>query len=337
MTQNIVRSCAPLRIGIAGGGTDVEPYASVKGGRVFNTTINKYAYCTIVPNDSHTMTIKSTDYGTYETPLDGGPLKYDGNMDLVKAVTNHFEITDGFDMSIHSEAPPGSGLGGSSTVIVSILKAVTTWIGEEMSNYDLAELAYHLEREDIGLKGGKQDQYAAAFGGFNMMEFTKDGTVVNPVNLSEDIVWELEYRSLLCYTGKTRDSAGIIESQVESFKAKSNEEALDESKILSTKLADALKKGDIEEAGLLLDETWKQKKKFSSKITNPMIDDLYSIAIANGAYGGKVSGAGGGGFMYFICKNDRKHIVAKELQKKGAIVEDFVFEPRGARSWRAKI
>ena len=337
MTQNIVRSCAPLRIGIAGGGTDVEPYASVKGGRVFNTTINKYAYCTIVPNDSHTMTIKSTDYGTYETPLDGGPLKYDGNMDLVKAVTNHFEIIDGFDMSIHSEAPPGSGLGGSSTVIVSILKAVTTWIGEEMSNYDLAELAYHLEREDIGLKGGKQDQYAAAFGGFNMMEFTKDGTVVNPVNLSEDIVWELEYRSLLCYTGKTRDSAGIIESQVESFKAKSNEEALDESKILSTKLADALKKGDIEEAGLLLDETWKQKKKFSSKITNPMIDDLYSTAIANGAYGGKVSGAGGGGFMYFICKNDRKHIVAKELQKKGAIVEDFVFEPRGARSWRAKI
>lgn len=157
MTQNIVRSCAPLRIGIAGGGTDVEPYASVKGGRVFNTTINKYAYCTIVPNDSHTMTIKSTDYGTYETPLDGGPLKYDGNMDLVKAVTNHFEITDGFDMSIHSEAPPGSGLGGSSTVIVSILKAVTTWIGEEMSNYDLAELAYHLEREDIGLKGGKQE------------------------------------------------------------------------------------------------------------------------------------------------------------------------------------
>ena len=205
------------------------------------------------------------------------------------------------------------------------------------SDYDLAELAYHLEREDIGLKGGKQDQYAAAFGGFNMMEFTKDGTVVNPVNLSEDIVWELEYRSLLCYTGKTRDSAGIIESQVESFKAKSNEEALDESKILSTKLADALKKGDIEEAGLLLDETWKQKKKFSSKITNPMIDDLYSTAIANGAYGGKVSGAGGGGFMYFICKNDRKHIVAKELQKKGAIVEDFVFEPRGARSWRAKI
>ena len=334
MAQEIVRSRAPLRIGIAGGGTDVEPYASQKGGVVFNATINRYAYCSILPNDTDRLSIRSLDYGTFEAPLDGGPLKYDGNLDLAKAVANHFDIKDGFDMFIHSEAPPGSGLGGSSTVIIAILKAVTAWQDIHMTKHEIAALAYHLEREVLGLKGGKQDQYAATFGGFNRMEFRADGVDVIPLSISSDTIDELQYCSLLCYTGKSRESAGIIDSQVKSFKEGSNEDALDAAKELAMELSNKLVHGNIPEVGRLLGESWAHKKRFSSKISNPMIDAMYQTAIANGAYGGKVSGAGGGGFMYFICEYDKKHQVAKELIKWGARVTDFMFEPNGAHSWR---
>ena len=329
----VIRARAPLRIGIAGGGTDVDPYASEKGGFVLNTTIDKYAYCTVSPIDEQVISIKSLDYGTYEAPLDGGPLQYDGNMDLVKAVMNYFDIQTGFNVFLHSDAPPGSGLGGSSTVIVALLKAVTTYLGQDMDNYALADLAYRLEREELKLKGGKQDQYAAAFGGFNTMIFDKGEVWVNPLGISKDTVNELQYCSLLCYTGKSRESANIIDSQMKSFKERSNEKALDATKALAFDIARELMKGDVIEAGRLIGQTWEQKKKFSSKITNPLIDEMYRAAIDAGAYGGKVSGAGGGGFMYFVCEYDKKQAVAKALQKKGGKITDFMFEPQGAISW----
>ena len=255
-------------------------------------------------------------------------------MDLIKAVTNHFQITDGFKLFLQSEAPPGSGLGGSSTVIVSIIAAMCEWLGEKMTGLEMAQLAYKLEREEIGLKGGKQDQYAAVFGGFNLMKFNANGVDVNRVRVSEDAVNELQYCSLLCYTGTPRESAKIIESQVDSFKSGQNEEALDESKKLAFEMTREFERGTINAVGELLDLSWSYKKQFSSKISNPMIDAMYQTAIANGAYGGKVSGAGGGGFMYFICEYDKKHQVAKELIKWGARVTDFMFEPNGAHSWR---
>lgn len=336
MTQWTYRARAPLRIGMAGGGTDVDPYASEKGGVVVNATIDKYAYCTVVPRDCSKMSVVSLDYGNYEAPLDGGPLPYDGNMDLIKAVTNHFNITDGFDMFIHSDAPPGSGLGGSSTVIVSVITAIAAWQGIEMDNYEKSNLAYVLEREKIGLKGGKQDQYAATFGGFNVMEFGKDSTRVKPLELDNDTISELQYCSLLCYTGRSRESAGIIESQVKGFKSGSNAEAMDETKRLAVEMAAAMKKGAIREVGEILNETWVHKKRFSSKITNERIDSMYNSAMGAGAIGGKVSGAGGGGFMYFICEYDKKHLVAKELIKLGARTSNFMFEENGASSWRVK-
>ncbi len=336
MCPKVIRSRAPLRIGIAGGGTDVEPYASEKGGYVLNTTIDKYAYCTISPNEDKVISRKSLDYGTYEAPVDGGPLQYDGNMDLVKAVMNYFDVHQGFNVFLHSDAPPGSGLGGSSTVIVALLKAVTAYLGEDYDNYQLADLAYRLEREELKLAGGKQDQYAAAFGGFNTMIFDKDGVWVNPLGISADSINELQYCSLLCYTGKSRESADIIKSQVKSFKERSNEVALDAAKELAGEIGKCLVKGNISEAGILLGHTWEQKKKFSAKITNPLIDDMYNAAISAGAYGGKVSGAGGGGFMYFICQYDKKQAVAKALQKKGGKITDFMFEPQGAISWSVR-
>ena len=336
MSEELIRARAPLRIGIAGGGTDVEPYASEKGGCVLNATIDRYAYCTIKPTATKKMSIRSLDYGTYMAPLDGGPLPYDGNMDLIKAVTNHFKITEGFDMFIHSDAPPGSGLGGSSTVMVSIIGAVTEWIGRKMSRYEMADLAFTLERVDIGLKGGKQDQYAAVFGGVNLMEFSKDSVKVNRLEVKDHILDELQYCSLLCYTGNTRSSADIIESQVKKFKERSNEDALDASKELASVTADALRRGEIRRMGELLNEGWEHKKRFSPAVSNNDLDRLYNIATDNGAIGGKVSGAGGGGFMFFICEYDKKHNVAKELQKNGVVVSDFMFESSGMKAWRHK-
>ena len=204
MTEYI-RSRSPLRIGIAGGGTDVDPYASTKGGCVFNSTINKYAYCTLVPRNDNMMFVKSRYYGRYKAKLNHGPLKFDGNMDLAKAVANHFEIEDGFNIDIHSDVPAGSGLGGSSTMIVAIIAAVAEWQGKKLSKQKIAELAYHLEREDIGLKGGKQDQYASAYGGFNLLDVS-DTVKVNPVKIDNDIINELQCRSVMCFTGMSRES-----------------------------------------------------------------------------------------------------------------------------------
>lgn len=330
-----IRARAPLRIGIAGGGTDVDPYASTRGGCVFNTTINKYAYCTLTPRKDDMMFVKSHYYGRYKAKLNSGPLKFDGNMDLAKAVANHFKLEDGFNIDIHSDVPAGSGLGGSSTMIVAIIAAVANWVGKDLSKDEIARIAYHLEREDIGLKGGKQDQYAAAYGGFNLLDIDKTGVKVNPVRIDNDIVNELQCRSVMCFTGMSRESATIIDSQIKSFKSGQNIEALDETKRLAKEISSTIIKGDLDQAGHLLNDAWEYKKQFSSSISNRHINSLYNGAIAKGAIGGKVSGAGGGGFMFFICKYDKKVDVIQELKKRGAEVTDFMFEPNGVTAWRS--
>lgn len=324
-----------MRIGLAGGGTDVDPYASEKGGYVFNTTITKYAYSTLIPRKDHNMTVNSEYYGRFEAPLDGGPLQLDGNMDLIKAVTNYFQITDGFDMTIRSDAPAGSGLGGSSTMIVSMIGAIANWLDEDMSKMEIAKLAFHLEREVIGLQGGCQDQYAAVFGGFNSMIIDKGGVNILPAKIDQDIINELQSRSVICFTGTTHDSAAIINTQIKTYKEGKNDEALDKSKDLARNIRTALRHGNIDSVGELLAESWGYKKQFSDKVSNSSIDKLYDVAIENGAIGGKVSGAGGGGFMYFITGYDKKTNVSKALQNAGAVISDFMFEPEGVISWRS--
>ena len=334
MATEYIRARAPLRIGLAGGGTDVDPYASTKGGCVFNTTINKYAYCTLVPRNDNIMSVKSHYFGRYKANLKNGPLKLDGNMDLIKAVANYFELDQGFNIDIHSDVPAGSGLGGSSTMIVAIIAAVAEWIGKKMTNYEMAALAYRLEREDIGLKGGKQDQYAAVFGGFNLLDVKKDVTV-HPVKIDKDIVDELQCRSAMCFTGMSRESANIIDTQIKSYKSGQNIDALNQSKKLAKEMSEEVQKGNLDSAGELLDTLWEYKKQFSSSISNRHINSLYNGAKTKGAIGGKVSGAGGGGFMYFICKYDKKPSVVQELKKRGAEVTDFMFEPNGVITWRS--
>lgn len=331
-----IRSRAPLRIGIAGGGTDVDPYATEHGGFIFNTTISKYAYCILKPVAGKEMIVKSRYYGRYKTSLKGEPLKLDGNMDLIKAVANHFEVKNGFDLTIHSDVPAGSGLGGSSTMMVAMISAISNWMETEMTKDDIAKLSYHLEREVIGLKGGIQDQYAATYGGFNYLDIHGKNVSVTPANINQDIIDELQCRSVLCYTKISRESADIIESQVKSTENHTNLNALDASKVLAKQIGESIESNDMEKAGNLLHEAWQYKKQFSENITNKHIDKLYNTAISNGAIGGKISGAGGGGFMYFICKYDKKPQVSEALKKAGAELTEFSFEPNGVKSWRCK-
>ncbi|MDR0777947.1 MAG: kinase, partial [Methanomassiliicoccaceae archaeon] len=184
------------------------------------------------------------------------------------------------------------------------------------------------------LKGGKQDQYAAVFGGFNLMEFKRSGVRVNKVHLKDETTNDLQYCSLLCYTGGSRESANIIDSQMKRYGSGSNTDALDASKELAVKGRNALMHGNVKEFGEILNEAWTQKKRFTPDVSNSILDKYYETAMKNGAIGGKVSGAGGGGFMFFVCEYDKKHIVANKLIKKGATITDFMFEKKGVQTWR---
>ncbi len=336
----MIRSKAPLRISFGGGGTDVSPYIEERGGCVLSSTINKFAYATLVPSEKSGISVQSLDYDIlvkYDTDKD---LLYNGELDLVKAVIKRFvgagEMEKvGIQMFIHSDAPPGSGLGSSSTMAVALIGAMKHWKRVPMTDYEVAEMAYEIERNDLKIPGGKQDQYAAAFGGFNFIEFMKDATIVNPLKIDRETLNELEYRCLLCYTGKTRLSGNILNTQIKNYVERKQDvvEALDETKRLAIEMKKSLLTSRLDDFGELMHEAWMHKRKFANGITNPAIDKLYEVARANGAIGGKLLGAGGGGYILFICKFDRKHIVAKELEKLGGKVVDFGFEFKGLQTW----
>ncbi len=333
----IIRSKAPLRLGFAGGGTDVSPYSDIKGGAVLNATINKYAYATLVPRKDNKMNITSLDYDMGATFKVDQKLIFNGEMDLAKGVIKRMKRgQDGFELYTHSDAPAGSGLGSSSTMVVAMIGAFKEWYQVPLGDYDIAYLAYEIERKDIDIKGGKQDQYAAAFGGFNFMEFEGEQVIINPLRIKPNIVNELQYNMLLCYTGGTRLSARIIDSQVKNFVSgkKDTIEAMDLLKQNAIDMKKALLTGRLNEFGELMNFGWEQKKKMSSKISNQAIDEMYEEARRAGAIGGKISGAGGGGFMMIYCKFDKRHKVAERLEQLGGEIIDFHFEEKGVQTWR---
>lgn len=331
-----VRSKAPLRISFAGGGTDVPPYSDEKGGAVLSATIDKYAYATLIPARDRTTKIESLDYDIVAKYHAKHELIYNGELDLVKAVLKNMnrDLVP-VHLFIHSDAPPGSGLGSSSTMIVAMIGAFMHWLKRPMTDYEIAELAYHIERKELKIAGGKQDQYAATFGGFNFIEFNGPTTIVNPLRISKDTINELEYRLLLCYTGRTRVSGEILKTQIKGYVEKKGkvEEALDSTKQLAIEMKNALLHGRIEDIGELLDSGWQTKKRFASGITNPQIDRLYSAAKKSGAIGGKLLGAGGGGYLLLLCKFDKKHHVAKAMEKEGGQAVEFAFDRQGLQMW----
>ena len=333
----IVRSKAPLRISFAGGGTDVPPYPQERGGVVLSTTIDKYAYCSLTPNRHDAIRVSSLDYDVIADYRSTADLVYNGQLDLVKAAINVMGAPAGLDLFMHTDAPPGSGLGSSSAIVVALVGAFRELLRLPLSTYEIAQRAYHIERVELQIQGGMQDQYAAAFGGINFIEFHPDTVIVNPLRIDPDTLNELEYHLVLCYTGKTRRSARIIERQVASYVGRSEEvvRALDGLKALTIKMKNALLRGHLHEFGALLHEGWTLKTGLDKEITDPQIDELYHVARRHGAIGGKLLGAGGGGHFLFYCEFDKKHVLAEKLEAMGAKIVEFGFDLRGLQTWQA--
>ena len=302
---------------------------------VLSATINQYAYASLRPRRDSRLTLASLDYDVvarYDHPR---RMKLDGNLDLIKAVVRAFKVRRGADLWVHSDAPPGSGLGSSSALVVALIGVMSEWLRRPMPDYGVAELAYRIERVDLGLAGGRQDQYASAFGGFNFIEFNADGTVVNPLRIRTDVLNELEYRLLLCYMGQTRQSAKIIERQTAAYRAGQAPvvEALRRLKSETLEMKKALLLGKVDALGELLHQAWESKKKLDEGISNSHVDRLYRLARREGAIGGKMPGAGGGGYFLLLTRFDRKHRVAAVLEKHGGQVVPFQFERRGLVTW----
>ncbi len=343
--MRIYRAKAPLRISFAGGGTDVSPYADERGGLILNATVDKYAYASLRLTDDRAITIKSLDYHTIAKFDLDQPLVYNGQLDLVKATIRRLnnpqlnQAGSGFDLYLHTDAPPGSGLGSSSAVVVAIIGVFSQWLHLPMTAHEIASLAYQIERIDLGIKGGRQDQYAAAFGGFNFMEFYGDRVIVNPLQIPNDVLNELHYGLMLFYTGGTRMSAHIIDAQTKGFVQKKNEvvQAMDEIKRLTIETKNALMQGRLEDFGALLHESWMNKKKMATPISTPHIDRIYEEARRFGALGGKISGAGGGGYMFLYCPYETQPAINERLEAMGALLVNFSFEHHGLQTWETDL
>ena len=338
----IIRSKAPLRLGLAGGGSDVSPYSDLYGGLILNATISLSAYCTIEETEWNTMAVEAYDAGVHETFELQGTLPVGDGADLVKGVYNRIvrdfgPVPGGFRITTYNDAPAGSGLGTSSTMVVCILKCFAEWMNLPLGDYEIARLAYEIERIDLALAGGRQDQYAAAFGGFNYMEFLSDDRViVNPLKVKRWIVEELESSMVLYYTGRSRSSAAIIREQQKNTSSGQVEalEAMHRIRQSSVEMKLALLKGDIEAFARILGQAWEDKKKMAGAITNPVIQEAFDTALGAGAVAGKVSGAGGGGFMMLMVPPARKMAVVQALSRLPGQVMPFQFTERGAHAWR---
>lgn len=333
-----VRAKAPLRLSFAGGGTDVSPFPETEGGAVLSATIDRFAYASLSPRADGRVSIESVDFGlSLDFPLTEDPV-LDGKLDLVKAAIRRLRREDlgGYDLVLRSNTPPGSGLGSSSTIMVALVGMLHEFYGLPLDQYEVADLAYAIERKDLNIRGGLQDHYAASFGGFNFIEFG-ERVIVNPLRIRDSTINELEFSLLLCFTGITRQSANIIADQTHRVKAAESDTlaGLRAQKQLAVAMKSALLRGKLGEFGELLGEAWREKQKLSPMIATPRIQQAFEIALRNGAISGKVTGAGGGGYILFYCDFKKKHRVADALERFGVVATEFTFEPRGLTTWRS--
>jgi len=337
----IHRSKAPLRIGLAGGGTDVSPYCDQFGGAILNATISLNASATIELREDHKIIIEAFDRDEKEIYDWDTQLPINGKMDLLKGVYNRIQIdypfeNKGFKLSTFVDAPAGSGLGTSSTLAVAVVGAFVEMLQLPLGEYDIAHYAYEIERIDLSLAGGRQDQYAATFGGVNFMEFyNNEKVIVNPLRIRQQYLDELENNLLLYYTATSRESAKIISRQSKNVTEKKEKtiEAMHNLKMQALMMKEALLKGQLDEMGNILNIGFEQKRQMAEGINNQLIDNIYAAAKTAGATGGKISGAGGGGFMIFYCPGTTKHKVIRQLAKFGGVVRNYQFTKHGLKTW----
>lgn len=337
----IIRSKAPLRIGLAGGGTDVSPYSEIYGGAILNATIDLYAYASLEPLSNSKIEFVNDSDGTTFIADSAKELRVEKDFELFIGVYNRvvkqFKCEAlSFRLTSYIEAPQGSGLGTSSTIVVSLIGAFVEWLKLPLGKYDIAHLAYEIERVDLGMSGGKQDQYAATFGGINYLEFFgNDKVIVNPLQLKPEVIYELEFNLLLYFTDTRRMSATIIDEQVKNVNEKNTKsvEAMHNLKEQAHQMKETLLRGDLLKIGEILNFGWENKKNMANSISNPLIDSIYTRALESGATGGKISGAGGGGFMFFYCPGVTKIKVARAIESLGGKVHPFKFTQQGLVTW----
>ena len=341
----LFRSRAPLRLGLAGGGTDVSPYSDIYGGAILNATITMFAYASLEPRDDGKIILNSIDRGARREAAsdeidnieDEAYVLHKG---VYKRIAREFARKSlSFELTTYVDAHPGSGLGTSSTLVVAIVGAFTEWLGLPLGEYDIARLAYEIERVDLHMAGGKQDQYAATFGGFNFMEFHSqdEKVIVNPLRIKQEYLYELEFNTVLYQTGTSRFSSKIIEDQSLNVIQDNKDaiEAMHQLKEQAILMKEAILKGQLAEIGPILDFGWSRKKRTAASISNPTIDDIYETALQAGSTGGKISGAGGGGYMMFYCPGNTRYKVIEVLNKRfGGEFRRFQFAKNGLASWQ---
>jgi D-glycero-alpha-D-manno-heptose-7-phosphate kinase len=343
MQDLIIRSRAPLRIGLAGGGTDISSYSDKYGGAILNATISVFAYASLKTRNNGKIVLKSIDKAEAIECKSVTHLEPDGNFDLIKGVYNRVvkEFTQAplsFELVTYVDVPAGSGLGTSSTLVVAILGVFVEWLGLQLGEHDIAHLAYEIERVELGFSGGKQDHYAAVYGGFNFMEFySNDKVIVNSLRIKKEHICELEFNLVLYYSGMSRLSSKIIEAQSENVKNTriSTIEAMSKLKDQSKLMKELILKGEFEDFGEILDFGWQHKKQTAIEVSNSMIDEIYDSARKAGATGGKISGAGGGGFMFFYCPSNSRYKVIDTLKSFGGEFRRFNFTKSGLTTWRS--
>lgn len=340
--SRVFRARAPLRLGLAGGGTDVSPYCDTYGGAILNVTISRYAMATIEFLNTGQLEFRADDLDRHETIEAAANLPLSSGLILHRAVYN--VIVEQFlgrkaapmRLITHVDSPMGSGLGASSALVVAMVEAMREAFQLPLGEYDVAHLAFHIERRVAGLAGGRQDQFAATFGGVNYMEFhAENRVIVNPLRVHRRVWNELESSMVLCFTGISRASAQIIEDQSKALSREGAKslEAMHQLKSDAIEMKNALLMGDIRTMGVILNRSWEAKKRTSTSISNSFLDDMYACALENGAHAGKISGAGGGGFMFFFVDPTRRRSVMDALTSRGGIVSGCHLEAQGAESW----
>ncbi len=335
----IIRSKAPFRVSFGGGGTDMAPYCIEHGGCVINTTIDRHIYITLKPRHDKNIHIFSINLNK-EYQFEIGDKNYSTEFDLFKGVINVLEIKEGFDIIVYSELPAGSGMGGSSSLSVALIGAFNKYLNLELSRHDIAQKAYIIERIELDQKGGYQDQFAAAYGGFNFIEFTKDINVI-PVKVTEDMINELQFRLILCYVGGSHFSSDIQDEVLQGYEIekKSYIESMQDLKDVAHSMRNIVEANNLNrlnEFGELLHKGWLAKKSLSDKISNKNIEKFYLTSRKLGVLGGKLLGAGGGGHLLLFSKPNQKPKVMQELEKIGGKIVNFHFNPKGLEVWEIK-
>jgi D-glycero-alpha-D-manno-heptose-7-phosphate kinase len=333
-----VRARAPVRISFGGGGSDLTHYFIQQAGAVINTTVTVYSHATLKKVLDKSISIWSGDLkeSFFANSLDEAMAINHKNFGLILAIIKTIKPSFGFELYLHSDFPMGSGLGGSAAVAAAVLGCFNQFRQDQWSPYELAELAFQSERIYFGVSGGWQDQYATVFGGFNFIEFSRDKNIVHPLRVPRDVMLELEESLILCDSGISHNSGDIHDSQRSSMSQEGMASRVGDNVALTYEMRDRLLRGELTEFGRLIDRAWALKRQFSKKISSNHLDDLYAYAKNNGALGGKILGAGGGGFFLFYVPAFQKHRLLDALRLKNYALKEFRFDDHGLQSWRVR-